>query len=100
MNTSRFPHSEISGSKLTYSYPKHIVVCHVLHRLLLPRHPPCALINLTTNDFNPNLMNFSRFLNNQSFQIELPQKNLHYQVFKEQNSERNNLSKPSKKVIK
>ena len=41
-------------------------------------------------------MNFSRFLNNQSFQIELPQKNLHYQVFKEQNSERNNLSKPSK----
>ena len=25
-----------------------IAVCRVLHRLLIPRHPPCALINLTT----------------------------------------------------
>ncbi|CAC9060675.1 Uncharacterised protein [Staphylococcus aureus] len=41
-----FPHSEISGSKLTYSSPKHIVVSNVLHRLLVPRHPPCALNNL------------------------------------------------------
>ena len=38
-----FPHSEISGSSLTYSSPKHIGVCSVLHRLLVPRHPPCAL---------------------------------------------------------
>ena len=44
---SGFPHSEISGSKLTYSSPKHIGVSPVLHRLLVPRHPPCALINLT-----------------------------------------------------
>ena len=43
-----FPHSEISGSKRTYSSPKHIVVRHVLHQLLVPRHPPCALTNLTT----------------------------------------------------
>ena len=43
-----FPHSEISGSKLTYSSPKHIVVRHVLHQLLVPRHPPCALSNLIT----------------------------------------------------
>src|SRR5699024_2216208 len=42
-----FPHSEISGSKLTYSSPKHIGVRPVLHRLLVPRHPPCALYNLT-----------------------------------------------------
>ena len=42
-----FPHSEISGSKLTYSSPKHIGVSTVLHRLLVPRHPPCALSNLT-----------------------------------------------------
>ena len=26
--------------------PKHIVVSNVLHRLLVPRHPPCALNNL------------------------------------------------------
>ena len=43
-----FPHSEISGSKRTYSSPKHIVVRHVLHQLLVPRHPPCALSNLIT----------------------------------------------------
>jgi hypothetical protein len=42
-----FPHSEISGSKLTYSSPKHIGVRPVLHRLLVPRHPPCALSSLT-----------------------------------------------------
>ena len=41
------PHSEISGSTLTYSSPKHIGVRSVLHRLLVPRHPPCALSNFT-----------------------------------------------------
>ena len=46
-----FPHSEISGSKLTYSSPKHIGVCSVLHRLLLPRHPPCALHYLIVMKF-------------------------------------------------
>jgi hypothetical protein len=40
---SGFPHSEISGSQLTYSFPEHIGVRPVLHRLLAPRHPPCAL---------------------------------------------------------
>ena len=43
-----FPHSEISGSKFSYNSPKHIVVRHVLHQLLVPRHPPCALSNLIT----------------------------------------------------
>ena len=43
-----FPHSEISGSKFTYNSPKHIVVRHVLHLLLVPRHSPCALSNLIT----------------------------------------------------
>ena len=42
-----FPHSEISGSKLICSSPKLIAACHVLHRLLMPRHSPCALISLT-----------------------------------------------------
>ena len=44
---SGFPHSEISGSKLICSYPKLIAACRVLHRLLMPRHSPCALISLT-----------------------------------------------------
>ena len=43
---SGLPHSEISGSMLTYSSPKHIGVRPVLHRLLAPRHPPCALSSL------------------------------------------------------
>ena len=30
-----------------YSSPKHIGVSTVLLRLLVPRHPPCALSNLT-----------------------------------------------------
>ena len=42
-----FPHSEISGSKRMCRSPKLIAACHVLHRLLMPRHSPCALISLT-----------------------------------------------------
>ena len=41
------PHSEISGSRLICSSPKLFAACHVLHRLLMPRHSPCALISLT-----------------------------------------------------
>ena len=41
-----FPHSDIPGSTLTYSSPRHIGVRPVLHRLLAPRHPPCALSSL------------------------------------------------------
>ena len=39
MTTSGFPHSDIPGSKLTYSSPRHFVVCHVLHQLLVPSDP-------------------------------------------------------------
>src|SRR5690606_38185522 len=46
IKNSGFPHSEIFGSTLAYSSPKHIGVSPVLHRLLVPRHPPCALNNL------------------------------------------------------
>ena len=31
----------------TYGSPQLIVVSHVLHRLLVPRHSPCALCSLT-----------------------------------------------------
>ena len=44
---SGFPHSEILGSKLAYSSPRLIAAYRVLHRLLVPRHPPCALYSLT-----------------------------------------------------
>ena len=42
-----FPHSDISGSKDICSSPKLFAAYHVFHRLLVPRHPPCALISLT-----------------------------------------------------
>ena len=45
--SSGFPHSEISGSTDICSSPKLIAACHVLLRLLMPRHSPCALISLT-----------------------------------------------------
>ena len=44
---SGFPHSDIPGSKLVCSSPRLIAACHVLHRLLAPRHPPYALSSLT-----------------------------------------------------
>ena len=44
-----FPHSEISGSTPVCGSPKLIAAYHVLHRLLVPRHPPYALSSLTLN---------------------------------------------------
>ena len=49
ITSSGFPHSEISGSKAVCASPKLIAACHVLHRLLMPRHSPCALISLTSS---------------------------------------------------
>jgi hypothetical protein len=37
-----FPHSDIRGSKLVRSSPRLFAAYHVLHRLLMPGHPPCA----------------------------------------------------------
>ena len=48
--SSGFPHSEISGSTDICSSPKLIAACHVLLRLLMPRHSPCALYSLTLRD--------------------------------------------------
>ena len=47
MTPAGFPHSDIPGSKLVCSSPRLIAAYHVLHRLLVPRHPPCALSSLT-----------------------------------------------------
>ena len=40
------PHSEIRGSMDICSSPRLIAACHVLLRLLMPRHPPCTLLSL------------------------------------------------------
>ena len=46
IKATRLPHSEISGSKRICRSPKLIAAYHVLHRLLAPRHPLCALKSL------------------------------------------------------
>ena len=42
-----FPHSDICGSRDICSSPQLFAAYHVLLRLLVPRHPPCALSCLT-----------------------------------------------------
>ena len=51
MSQSGFPHSEIPGSKPACGSPRLIAACHVLHRLLAPRHSPYALSSLTKFSF-------------------------------------------------
>ena len=42
-----FPHSDTCGSRDICSSPQLFAAYRVLHRLLVPRHPPCALSCLT-----------------------------------------------------
>jgi hypothetical protein len=42
------PHSDIHGSTPARGSPWLFAACHVLHRLLVPRHPPNALLALET----------------------------------------------------
>ena len=41
-----FPHSDICGSKIICISPQLFAAYHVFLRLLVPRHPPCALFLL------------------------------------------------------
>ena len=43
-----FPHSDICGSKIICISPQLFAAYHVFLRLLVPRHPPCALFCLTS----------------------------------------------------
>ena len=44
-----FPHSDIHGSTPARGSPWLFAACHVLHRLLVPRHPPNALLMLRSS---------------------------------------------------
>ena len=46
-----FPHSDICGSKIICISPQLFAAYHVFLRLLVPRHPPCALFCLTSQTF-------------------------------------------------
>ena len=45
-----FPHSDIPGSQPVCGSPRLFAAYHVLLRLLVPRHPPCALCSLTYDE--------------------------------------------------
>ena len=45
-----FPHSDIHGSMVICTSPWLFAAYHVFLRLLVPRHPPCALFCLTSFD--------------------------------------------------
>jgi hypothetical protein len=51
-----FPIRTSSDPRSVDSSPRHIAASHVLHRPLMPRHPPCALKHLTTQ--KPKKMSF------------------------------------------
>ena len=48
-----FPHSDIRGSTIARISPRLFAACHVLHRLLAPRHPPNALLSLYLSRHRP-----------------------------------------------
>ena len=52
MTRGGLPHSDIPGSKLVCSSPGLFAACHVLHRLLAPRHSPYTLSSLTIKNRN------------------------------------------------
>ena len=55
------PHSDIPGSMDICSSPRLFAACHVLLRLLMPRHSPCALSSLTYRRFHSDLSENSWF---------------------------------------
>ena len=61
-----FPIRKSPGQRLFATSPKLIAGYHVLHRLLLPRHPPCTLSHLTIQLKN-NLMPFVHSTSSDSY---------------------------------
>ena len=55
-----FPIRKSAGRRLFSASPQLIAAVHVLHRLLVPRHPPCALIILTEEHHTFATMQISR----------------------------------------
>ena len=47
--STAFPHSDICGSRILIISPQLFAAYHVFLRLLVPRHPPCALLCLISS---------------------------------------------------
>src|SRR3712207_3727338 len=55
-----FPIRRSRDQRLVSTYPGLIAAAHVLHQLLAPRHPPCALVLLIEKNTSVAAMEFSR----------------------------------------
>ncbi len=73
MTPEGLPHSEILGSKVVCTSPRLIAAYHVLHRLLVPRHPPYALSSLTKNLGSQQMVTGSSFSPVHTFVVTLLQ---------------------------
>ena len=59
-SSAGLPHSDICESTVMCTSSQLFAACHVLHRLLMPRHSPCALISFFLRFLN--LFFLSRFV--------------------------------------
>ena len=76
LHTRGLLHSDILGSILTCRSPRLFAAYRVLLRLLMPRHPPCALISL-----NASLQNYVLF-SNSLFSSSFPARSAAKEQFK------------------
>ena len=67
-----FPIRRSRGQRLVSTSPELIAAAHVLHRLLAPRHSPCALILLIRKNSLVTAMEFSRCARTASADAEVP----------------------------
>ena len=65
-----FPIRKSAGRRLFSASPRLIAAVHVLHRLLVPRHPPCALNILTEEHHFTVTMQISRYARSGASQLE------------------------------
>ena len=76
-----FPIRKSSDQSSVDSSPRHIAASHVLHRLSMPRHPPCALKHLHTHKNQRRNYTFQRTRDRCRQRIRLDARN-HYPILK------------------
>ena len=74
-----FPIQKSPDLNLFSGSPKLIAANHAFHRLLAPRHPPCALCSLTINQFSQQNINLITLL---TFQRTCVNRNLKQRIKK------------------
>ena len=76
-----FPIRKSSDQRSVDSSPRHIAASHVLHRLSMPRHPPCALKHLLTHKNQKEITHFDERISHKGLRVHLDARN-HYPILK------------------